>query len=207
MFFAADDGVIGNEVYVSDGTPGGTHLLQDIRPGPAHSSVHQFVSFKGLVWIASAVGGVWKSDGTTAGTVKYSSMSPGEMEAVGDSLYFVASGSFKGTELWATDGSSSGAYLVKDIAPGSSHARPKFLTPAGNLLFFAATESTHGEELWRTDGTESGTILLGDIAPNSDSAGLGNFCAVGSKLYFISRRTTSPTVTRSGFRMALPPGP
>jgi ELWxxDGT repeat protein len=37
-FFAANDGLHGAELWVSDGTAGGTRLVKDIRPGAGSSS-------------------------------------------------------------------------------------------------------------------------------------------------------------------------
>ena len=34
VFFSATDGVHGWELWQSDGTPGGTRLVKDLRPGP-----------------------------------------------------------------------------------------------------------------------------------------------------------------------------
>ena len=34
-FFAANDGIHGTELWVSDGTATGTRLVKDIRPAPA----------------------------------------------------------------------------------------------------------------------------------------------------------------------------
>jgi ELWxxDGT repeat protein len=42
MFFAADDGVYGQELWTSDGTPAGTLLFADINPGPGSSQPGAF---------------------------------------------------------------------------------------------------------------------------------------------------------------------
>jgi ELWxxDGT repeat protein len=43
FFFAADDGVIGNELWRSDGTAEGTHPLLDLNPGPAAAAIRQLI--------------------------------------------------------------------------------------------------------------------------------------------------------------------
>ena len=41
--FAANDGVRGREVWITDGTEAGTRLVEDIRPGSEGSAPGQFV--------------------------------------------------------------------------------------------------------------------------------------------------------------------
>src|SRR4051812_27475189 len=43
LLFSAVDPDAGLELFISDGTPGGTKLLKDINPGPSSSDVSTFV--------------------------------------------------------------------------------------------------------------------------------------------------------------------
>ena len=45
VLFSASDGINGRELWVTDGTAGGTQLLEDIYPGAASSSPSEFTSF------------------------------------------------------------------------------------------------------------------------------------------------------------------
>jgi ELWxxDGT repeat protein len=193
LFFTANDGVHGRELWKSDGTPDGTVLVKDINPGPGHS-------FPGGITDRTAVGGtfffvasdgvhgheLWKSDGTTAGTVLVrdvdpglSSSSPRELTAVGGTLFFTASDGVHGGELWKSDGTPDGTVLVKDIHPGPVGSGPIDLTAVGGTLFFR----TLGDELWTSDGTPSGTVRVAEI-PGCVFADDSQLTAVGGTLFF-----------------------
>ncbi len=94
-----------------------------------------------------------------------------------------------GTELWRSDGTSAGTWLVKDINPKPANSsNPDELTIVGHRLFFFANDGTSGNELWVTDGTEAGTVMLADIYPGSTSSvGVSNqpnIVALGDHVLF-----------------------
>ena len=68
LFFIANDGVHGFELWRSDGTPDGTMLVRDIRPGLGSAfggSEMLAVMHDTLYFIAnSGEVGLWRSDGT-----------------------------------------------------------------------------------------------------------------------------------------------
>ena len=66
-------------------------------------------------------------------------------------------------ELYRSDGTESGTFLVKDIMPGNYGSNPYGLTETNGVVFFTADDGVHGRELWKTDGTASGTVLVKDI--------------------------------------------
>jgi ELWxxDGT repeat protein len=74
VFFAANDGVSGFELWQSDGTETGTVLVRDIRSGAASSAPQQLIALGNQVVFLANDGltdlDPWKSDGTAAGTVK-----------------------------------------------------------------------------------------------------------------------------------------
>ena len=54
---------------------------------------------------------MWRSDGTSAGTVMVRVINPGNVGRpvlVNDAIYFSASDVTHGTELWKTDGTTAG---------------------------------------------------------------------------------------------------
>ncbi|MCC6001142.1 MAG: hypothetical protein JJU19_09825 [Pararhodobacter sp.] len=73
VLFSADDGTLGRELWITDGTEAGTRLLKDINTGGAGSFPNQFVTLAGARVVFSADDGIhgrelWVSDGTEPGT-------------------------------------------------------------------------------------------------------------------------------------------
>mgnify|MGYP001224360507 CR=1 FL=1 len=110
--------------------------------------------------------------------------SDGDLAVVGSIVYFSANDGYSGNQLWRSDGSASGTYLVRDIRIGPSGSYPSLLTNVEGVLFFSANNGVNGYELWRSDGSATGTILLKDIRSGPDGSFPGEFAVVGGFLYF-----------------------
>ena len=85
LFFFANDGENGNELWVSDGTTEGTQLLLDINPGVGDSRSYSFyvafTEFNEQLFFSADDGEngteLWVSDGTTEGTQLLLDIDPG----------------------------------------------------------------------------------------------------------------------------------
>jgi ELWxxDGT repeat protein len=184
VYFAADDGTHGDELWVTDGTSAGTKMVSDINPGADGSgalrTASSAVNFGGTLYFSAWDGtspGLWRSDGTAVGTKLVASVDAGGLAVVGDTLFFSGGRRAQtGYELWRSDGTTAGTTLVRDIWPGRdsmgrpNEADPEQLTNVGGTAFFTADDGIHGRELWRSDGTTAGTMLVSDIREGSTSS-------------------------------------
>ncbi len=114
-------------------------------------------------------GTLYRSDGTTGGTVSAFNADFGLLAATPYGVIYKCTDATYGTELCRTDGVTQ--VLVKDIEPGatSSSIGDDFVK-YGDFYYFAATTTAKGRELWKTDGSSSGTQLVMDIAAAAASS-------------------------------------
>ncbi len=224
VVFAATNGTAtggnGVELWISDGTTAGTVLLRDINSGTANSNPASFAVLGNQVLFTATNGQtaglngqeVWKTDGTTTGTVLVKDIrpglntsQPGDLTSVGSFVLFHANDGTNGPELWRSDGTTLGTVLVKDIRPGSAGSSPGANGGFGimnGVAYFPASDSatgtlSSGPELWKSDGTGPGTVLVKDInpgvQPGSSPGGIGSgkWAVIGTDIYFGANTATS----------------
>lgn len=198
--FALDDGLHGSELWSTDGTPGGTHLVLDINPGPASSRIASLIVAQGVAyfWADDGTNGfeLWRSDGTSSGTSIIANVIPDDhvvdgpiapaLRAIGAIVFFIANDGQSGIELWRSDGTRNGTYRLRDINPGAASSSPDNLTVDGSTLFFSADDGSNGQELWSTTGTAESTHLVLDINPGAASSTPRELTVVGTTLFLIA---------------------
>ena len=112
LFFAARDQTHGTELWVTDGTPQGTRLVLDIRPGLGSSELANFTAAGDKLFFTAEDGihgrELWVSDGTAAGTHLAWDLNPGgfssspdSLVVAGERLFFSADDGESGPEPWA----------------------------------------------------------------------------------------------------------
>jgi uncharacterized repeat protein (TIGR02543 family) len=174
MFFTAND--LGqwteSELWVTDGTDAGTHLVKDINTTNTVPSYQIYSQ-------------VLNSTIASNGTISQGS-TPQYLTCMGNTLYFSANDG-TGQHLWKSDGTDGGTSKVRLTSAGDYPVNPSNLKVlAGKLIFSATHSGGYGAEPWITDGTSAGTVMLKDIFANSSSSSPNNFVVFNSNIFFVA---------------------
>ncbi|HSB69073.1 MAG TPA: ELWxxDGT repeat protein [Candidatus Methylomirabilis sp.] len=198
LYFAADDGTNGAELWKSQGSSQNTVLVSNINAGATGSSPGNLTNVGGTLFFTASQGNLgvelWKSNGTSAGTALVKDIAapgssrPGSFFNAGGVLLFSANDTTTGSELWKSDGTLAGTTLVANINPGGASSTPQNFTQLGTYVYFTANDGQHGRELWRVNvsgGVVGTPQLFADIAPDafvgSDPA---DMVVLSSRLFF-----------------------
>jgi len=176
LYFFASTATEGIELWKSDGTGTGTVLVKDINAGSASSYNANQTAFtiSNNILFFDANDNVhgtelWKTDGTSVGTVLVKDISPGTPSSnpagfitLGTTLFFSANDGTHGTELWKSNGTDAGTLLVLDIANGGAGSSPQQFVIFQNKLFFLVFIGSPipSYNLFSSDGTSAGTVLV-----------------------------------------------
>ena len=190
LYFRANDGVTGEELWRSDGTAGGTYLLKEIAAGSAGSSVGEFASSGSYLYFTANTGTqLWRSDGTTSGTQSIGSFQiVRNLCGVNGQLVFSADNSNSGEELWKHNPVTGNTTLLMDLNGVFGASLPCNFRSTGSLAFFMANTAA-GWELWKSDATSGGTAMVKDINPGGANGTMSAYsdvftATIGDTLFF-----------------------
>ncbi len=152
LYFTADDGIKGVELWRSNGTAAGTVLVRDINPNAASSNPRKLTrAAEKLFFVAddaTQVGGLWVI-ATAGGQPQYLTTLEGisDLVAVGDMVCFAANTPGYGRELWVSDGTLVGTRLLTEFTAGLGSSMPHSLLAASDReLLLTAQDEVHGDE-------------------------------------------------------------
>jgi ELWxxDGT repeat protein len=197
LFFMADDGAHGGELWMHHRTVGSTVLVKDILPGPFGSVGTEFTALGNKLLFSANDGEtgqeLWTSDGTPQGTVLVKNIfelfdsSPQGMVLMNGQAYFSADDDVAGREVWASDGTPQGTRRLANIWPELGDSNPASLAVAGGRrLFFSAADPFHGRELWTSDGTSLGTVLVTDLVPGTGGSAPASLVGANNQVFFVA---------------------
>src|SRR4051794_32914826 len=199
LYFMASAPRGGSTLWRSDGTARGTVPLAKLVLGSSSRSFWNFgVLGSRVLFLAEAPASgqqLWITDGTARGTKPLTHFAnpqafngPGLIQLlprapVGNRLVFAADDGIHGSEVWATDGTSKGTSLLKDVCPGSCSGASYVAAVFGNYALFSGMTPARGVEPWVTDGTPGGTHLLRDFCQGSCGSFPVSFLPVGNRFF------------------------
>jgi ELWxxDGT repeat protein len=178
LYLVIDNGSNGQELWKLNSS-NALMMLKDINPGAASSfgtvSYQDNASYitvsNGQVYFSAtdATGkDLWRTDGTTAGTVKAVDMEFDtwfQLTDVNGTMFFERQtvDDYYGdpvTQLWKTQGTAASTVMVKDFGSDYQYNNlERFISYQGKLYFI----HYHGipqEDLWVSDGTTAGTTFM-----------------------------------------------
>jgi len=209
LYFNGYDAAHGDELWSYK--QGLAQRISEIGPGSAYAFTSNFFKYNNEVYFYAstpsnaATSGLYKTDGTMAGTTFIKNFySVSKFTVFNGALYFFANDGVAGAELWSTDGTSGGTVLVKDINPGSAGSEVNFYPVDDhpvvyqNKLYFSATSGSN-TNLWMCDGTTAGTTVFSSNWANQ-------LTIVNNKLFFyndhglmVTDGTAAGTITVSTY--------
>lgn len=184
VFFTANDGMNGTDLWKTDGTEEGTQFVMHISDGRYSSEMHHLRSVNGNIFFLVSSDNLnwqwqlWKSDGSTSGTFALSDVElvPNlssfnfELFPYRNKIFFDADSKYYGNELWVSDGTRAGTELFKDFNHKWGSMPNNFLDMDG-LLFFSSRNSDIGNQLFMSNGSKEGTKEVKEI----NSTGYNSF--------------------------------
>lgn len=185
LYFAANNGVNGEELWVYDGV-NAPEMLADLNPtGSSYPS--NFVNYNGKLYFAANDGqnGVelWMFDEVNSPQVLANINPTGNSQPHGFSvlngnLYFFANDGVTGSELWMYNGTDEPSQVL-DISPSGSSAWGQSIVYNNKLYFSAYTGDNY--KLYQYDGVNPPSMVAGSPYANSY-----NFFIFDEWLYFES---------------------
>jgi ELWxxDGT repeat protein len=116
-------------------------------------------------------------------------LNPSTLTNVNGILFFTAYDTdfTYGNELWRSDGTSAGTYMVKDINVGAGGSEIYRIVNVNGKAFFKAS-GTGGDRLWKSDGTPEGTEIVSTAVRPT-----GNMINVNGTFFFNGNDTANGT--------------
>ena len=212
LYFSADDGAHGTELWLQRTLDGAPELVKDLTPGPEGTALSKFSSVNGLLLFRverNELGQAWVSDGTADGTRQLTPDVGGRRVDyyapavdIGSNRLLVFRQMDIDGDFWITDGTSAGTRTLsaRGIRPYTIRFTGFTFGRLGNRALFRAAEEGATAGLFVTDGTDAGTQEVtrvwdgpGEILGLDDSAVFAGVSQDAGEELWITQGTAEST--------------
>ena len=196
LYFVANDGIHGFELWsVSDHGTNQT-LIDDLRPGNTSSSPEELTVVNGNLYFTADNGSgrqlyAYNKSLQKPQSIVASGQNPKHLTDIGGTLYYSAKSEL-GRELWRVDGDQ--AEFVMDINPGTNSSSPNQFNlierivknKKQSFLYFTADDGKRGFELWSLDLASKSAIpqRVSDIYSGPSSSDPRKLTNSDERLFF-----------------------
>ncbi len=196
VYFIASTAASGQELWVTDGTIGGTGMVSDLQPGAVGGSSMPVAVGNKIIFMVDRSGGgreLWATDGITTTMLKtltptIGSFSFGQV-VLNSKMYFSFFNGVNATEFWVSDGSVAGTVsLATQLAAMSSSLEYNPVIFKDKVYFWSGVDTGGGlykpSILNQTDGTAVGTKAVANIQPSYYSPSSQYMLSTDRYIYF-----------------------
>jgi ELWxxDGT repeat protein len=194
LYFVAQDSYYNDELWVTDGTQQGTHLVKEINPygGAGISGLHKVgnhlvfsaTTDSGDVW-ATKTYDLYVSDGTAQGTFMLADLNEWSGDFLTGSRVISFNNKFvfcSSSHVMVTDGTISG---TNQLSPITQYAQGFGYCEMNGKVYFAINQN-NSIEIWSTDGSAPGTMMAMNLtSSNAAIQYASEMKAYNGKLYIV----------------------
>jgi ELWxxDGT repeat protein len=217
LYFRANDGMVGTELWSYDPSSGKSALVKDIYTGlnnnsdPNNSNPSGFTLFNSQLYFSAQMNTdagvfIWKTDGTTAGTTQVSTAqvttwldnTDNLLIPMNNKLLFMGNDTVSGSnKLWSLD--AAGNFAIIPLSPAGDYTvkgwQNDFVVVYNSEVYFAASTAATGTALFKSDGV---SVTLVKSFPDGAATPpvLSALTQIGANLFFTLRQTGSPFLSQ-----------
>ncbi len=190
LFFTAQNSPDNTELWMTNGTTGGTSLVKEINANGSAGIGNIAVVGNKMFFMATDNGidyDLWASDGSANGTEKIAelnqswngALSPQNISVMGSRLLFCTQ-----DQLMISDGTTAGTDSIHAI---TSYSQGFGYCELNSKVYFILPNGNGNQELWRTDGTVAGTELIQNLTSSSSNIiSVNSMLAFNNKLFVVA---------------------
>ena len=198
LYFVGADEAHNEELWVTDGTQAGTHIVKDINPNTGSDIGDLRIVGNKILFLASETNtptfnsndyDLYVSDGTASGTVKVNELNAQYNTLLAEQSAGVANGKLifcTNTDVMVSDGSAQGSKSLAQVNISAYIGNNGYCEMNGSVFFIV------NNDIWKSDGTAAGTAVVKSFTSSTNPWSLqyvSYIKAFDGKLYIIGAKT------------------